>query len=109
MAGLPIDTLHLLLNEIGERVRAQATFQEGDWVNDLFETDHRCAMRAVHPTSIEEYAGQALRYHGGARFSLLQCFWPDTAGRLPREEAFDATLLWAQPRLDLPSSPTSTT
>ncbi len=108
MAGLPLDTLHVLLNEIGEQVRAQASFQDGDRVDALLEGDYRCAMRSVHPANLEEYAGQALRYYGGGRLQLLQCFWPDSAGRLPWDEGFDASLRRAQPRLDLPPLPAST-
>ena len=105
MAGLPLDTLHVLLNEIGERIRAGANFRNGDQVNDLLEGGYWCGFRAVHPVHFAEYVGQALRYYDGDRFRLLQCFWPDNAGRLPWEDGFDATLGWAQPRLDLPPSP----
>ena len=103
MAGLPINTLHALLNELGDRVRAQALLQDGDLVHDLLDGGYRCALRAVHLSHLAEYAGQAVRYYGGDDFKLLQCFWPDAADRLPWDVEFDQALRNAQPRLDLPT------
>ncbi len=67
------------------------------------------ATREVHRTQHEFYLGYAMghcREHGRpGELQAVQAFWPDKSGLFPFDVACDSDVSCAQPRLDLPLTP----
>jgi hypothetical protein len=97
--GLPLDTMHEMLNTAGEAVRAGRPYESGGSYDDILET-YRCTFRPVPRQRYEEYLGSARWYYGGSDFPALQLFWPDKEHRYPWDAPQDAWIRWAQPVLD---------
>jgi len=90
--GLPVDTAHPMLNDLGERVRAGARLDAGD-VLSFADWPHRVQLLAVpHP---ERVLFQATRTYGGP-VPALQAVWDDAGGRFPWEAGHTAPR-WLQP------------
>ena len=87
-----------ILNTIGELMRQGQNF--ADWVeSDAVCEGYPCVFRAVDRSLYAKYFGYARWYYEGNDFSMLQCVWPDRAGRFPWDNDFDAQMVWAQPVL----------
>ena len=96
--GVPVDTSHPLLNDLGERVRSGVTLRPGD-VLSFGPWPHRVHLLAVpHP---ERVLFQATRTYGRP-VPALQAVWDDLGGRFPWEEGYAAPR-WLQPLPDSPS------
>lgn len=85
-------------------IRSGRSFAEpGKFDRVLVEGD--VAVRRVHPTQHEFYLGYAMGHwrHTGrlGGLEVVQVFWPDRDGHFPFDQACDASVYRAQPRLDL--------
>ena len=96
MFGLPLDTMHQVINAVGLQARAGRRIEAGTEVDDLLE-GFRCAFKAVEPVWYEPVLGYATWYYKGRAFPTLQCFWPDREHRFPWDPRFDASLISRQP------------
>jgi hypothetical protein len=98
IVGLPGDTAHHIINDIGGEVREGAVFEPGcryGHLLDGFDT----AIVKVDPAYYDDYFGQAIVFYGSTRFPVVQVVWPDRAHRFPWETAFDPSLQALQPVL----------
>jgi hypothetical protein len=96
--GLPVDTAHPMLNDLGERVRAGAMLAAGTEVS-FGSWPHRVHLLAVpHP---ERVLFQATRTYGRP-VPALQAVWDDRSGRFPWQAGYSAPR-WLQPLPDSPS------
>ncbi len=87
--GLPHDTAIEVLNLIGERVRAGARFEGGSIVHGVLQDGLELRLRSVKGRdAYREHVGDALWFDRGDWFPLLQCLWPDKAGRFPGDASF---------------------
>jgi hypothetical protein len=98
MFGLRHETMHAIINMIGERVKAGARFAPGQ-VSDELLNGYDVVFRPVDPRWHEEFFGQAIDFYAEAGFTALQCVWPDRAGLFPWQPGFDSRLVERQPLL----------
>ncbi len=99
--GLPPPELPRTVNRLAERIRRGERFGEGDRADDVLE-GRPVAFRRVAQRHVHAWLGDAVWYHGSARFPVLQAVWPDEAGRFPWEPWFDRRLRERQPILAAP-------
>jgi len=96
--GLDLDTMHELLNHAAALVGTGRRFEAGRDYGGVLE-GLPCAIRTVDPRWTDVFFGNAAWHYERPDPPLLQCFWPDAAGRFPWQEGFDAGLGALQPRL----------
>ncbi len=87
-----------LVNDIGTKVRSGERMQDWFACNELLE-GYICIFRNVDRGHYSDYFGYANWYHEGHDFPVLQCFWPDRAGRFPWETECAKAVREAQPIL----------
>lgn len=63
----------------------------------LLENDLPCALLTVDTAAHAGLFPDAVAFHGGTGFRVLQFVWPDRGGRLPWDEGYDERLRLAQP------------
>lgn len=98
MFGLRHESMHGIINWIGEMIKGGKRFCADSEYGDLLE-GYQAAFMAVPEDSYEEYFGQAINFYGGKGFKALQVFWPDRAGRFPWAPDFEPNLRQRQPQL----------
>ena len=96
--GLPLETMHQMLNTAGEAVRAGQAYTAGQSTDDILQ-GYSCTFRAVPRNHYEAYLGSARWYYESDEFPVLQLIWPDREHRYPWEAPVDAWIRWAQPVL----------
>lgn len=96
--GLRGETMHGLLNNVGEKVQAGHEYVDEETDEELL-TGYLCSFRKVLPKWYEQTVGFGRGFYGGSRFPLLQLFWPDRAGKFPWEPKCDDAIRNLQPRL----------
>jgi hypothetical protein len=96
--GLPLDTMHLMLNGAGESVRAGRTYTAGQSYDDVLE-GYSCTFRPVPRRHYEAYLGYARWYYDGDDFPTLQLIWPDREHRYPWVAPAEGWIRKAQPVL----------
>ena len=104
IVGLSVDTMHSLLNTLGQELKEGKSYKPGVASSD-FLNGADCSFGVVHPTQYEEYFGQAIRYYEHSAFPALQLYWPDKQGWYPSDPRFDPSLRTRQPDLSLPLDP----
>ena len=83
--GLPPDVMHQILNLAGDNIRACAEkFESGMKTTELLE-GYPCCFIEFPKSSYHEFLGYAIWFYKGEEFDVLQCVWPDKAGRFPWE------------------------
>ncbi len=98
MFGLDVDTMHTLINDVGEMVRGGGNFVSGSRSAELLE-GFTCEFRTVAKSQSGEHMTYTLWYYGHDNFPSLQLVWPDMDGNLPWEEGFDERYRADQPDL----------
>lgn len=99
--GLEPSIMHILINDVGGRIRTGAGYRNGDIVSDLLET-YPCSFRKVDPSHYKATFSWACLFYGNSNFPALQLFWPDRQSRFPWESGFDGALCTSQPDLSAP-------
>jgi hypothetical protein len=95
------ETLHSLLNILGESVRQGRRYADGASGSGIIE-GFDVRFREVPRAAYAEHFGYASRFYEGRDYPVLQCLWPDAAGHYPVEAAFDESLRRLQPLLGEP-------
>jgi hypothetical protein len=96
--GLPLDTMHKVVNNISIEVKKGATFESGVEYDEFF-AGCGCCFRTVGPRHYPDYLGWAIWFYQRDPFPCLQCFWPDKQGKYPWEEGCAESVRSAQPIL----------
>lgn len=109
LLGLPLQSCMSVLNVIGTEVKGGKRYEPGTAYSDILQEPYKCTFRQVHPSHYRNYVGYALWFYENDAFPLLQCFWPDKAGRYPWDEGCNGYVANSQPLLFLPSSLDGTT
>ena len=104
VVGLSLDTMHSLLNTLGQELEEGKSYEPGVPSSD-FLNGADCLFGVVHPDQYEEHLGQAIRYYEHSAFPALQLYWPDRQGWYPSDPRFDPSLRTRQPDLSLPLDP----
>jgi hypothetical protein len=99
--GLVEETMHRLINDLGEQVRSGVRYSAGDQTSDLIK-GYTCAFGMVNPVRYRETCTWAVWFYESDVFPALQLFWPDKQNRLPWEPDFDQQLQSRQPDLSQP-------
>jgi len=103
--GLPSETAHQLINDVGEAVRGGTAVAAGQ-TSDAFLEGFACTFRRVPPHQYRAYLGHGIRYYGTEAFPVLQLVYPDCRGRWPWEPGVSPEFLANQPILaDEPEPP----
>lgn len=98
--GLPIDTLHTMLNTVAfEVIKKEKLIEIGRNYHDILEK-YPVQFLAVDKRNIPDYFGQAISYYQTVDFPALQLIWPDDKGIFPYESDFREDLIYLQPLLD---------
>lgn len=79
--GLPFEAAVEYLNQLGERVRAGARFEDGGTTAALTDESAPVSFLAVHDAGL---LPGAVELYG--EITAVQLVWPDSTGRLPWEE-----------------------
>lgn len=98
--GLPLDDMHLMLNDCGKLVKAGQRLQPGQRVGDILSDGYDVLPREVKaPQSYKEHVGRAIAFYKGLDFPLLQVLWPDARNRFPGEPGTSESSFRGQPLL----------
>lgn len=98
--GLPIDTLHTMLNTVAfEVIKKEKLIEIGRNYHDILEK-YPVQFLTVDKRNIPDYFGQAISYYQTVDFPALQLIWPDDKGIFPYESDFREDLIYLQPLLD---------
>lgn len=98
--GLPIDTLHTMLNTVAfEVIKKEKLIEIGTNYHDILEK-YPVQFLTVDKRNIPDYFGQAISYYQTVDFPALQLIWPDDKGIFPYESDFREDLIYLQPLLD---------
>jgi hypothetical protein len=96
--GLDLDTMHKIINNIGDKVRVGSLFEPWNEYQDIFARCG-CQFRPVDPSYYRDYLGWAIWFYKADPFPVLQCFWPDRQGRYPWDPVCDPGIITSQPLL----------
>jgi Domain of unknown function (DUF4262) len=103
------DLMHSMINIIGRRVREGEKFAPGRGYADIID-NFDCQFRPVDISHYKEYVGWSIWFYDYdlASFPMLECFWPDMAGKFPWEPGCEQWAIDNQPQLDKPKEETPT-
>jgi hypothetical protein len=96
--GLDSELMHLVINTIGDEIKAGRKFDVEGRYYDLIDT-YACTFMPVQHAWYDAFLGYANWFYDGTDYPVLQCFWPDRDHRYPWEPKFNPHWLWAQPLL----------
>jgi hypothetical protein len=96
--GLDLETMHTLINDVGELVRSGQRFAAGDTSDQLLD-GFTCAFRPVAKSQYGAHVTYTVWYYGNEEFPVLQLVWPDMNGRFPWDGEFDERYRPDQPDL----------
>lgn len=91
-----LDFMHRVLNGIGVRIKAGERFEHGAKKKKILE-GYTCPFARFPAAAYEEHLGQAIVWHGSAKFRAVQCIWPDPKKRLPWDPKFVYQILDREP------------
>jgi hypothetical protein len=101
MIGLPTDTAHTILNDLGEKVRRGERLHPGQRIKGLLRGGYEVELLAVDDAADPRAPlSVATRLYGhGGPVDALQVVWPDRHHRFPWDPGFDAGMRAMQPLL----------
>ena len=97
--GLTTQTLHRLINDVADFIRAGKTIVINK-KNNNFLTSLDVQFLQVDPSYLSNYFGTAINYYKTDQFPALQFVWTDKQNRFPWDIGFEAELTYRQPLLD---------
>ncbi len=97
--GLPLNTCADLINEIGRQIKNGRRFDGQCAISGILTEPYTCVFRPVPMRIYAEYVGFAQWFYEADPFPVMQCFWPDKAGRFPWEAGCERATREAQPLL----------
>jgi len=96
--GLPLETMHVVLNNVGAIVREGTPLRPGRVTEDVLE-GYACEVVRVPSAAYREFFGYARWFYKGDSFEALQCVWPDRNGRFPWDQDVIDAVKACQPLL----------
>lgn len=97
--GLPLDTMHAILNDAGDIIKAGTTLETAVDNFEILEL-HPVQFHRVDADNIADYFGYARWFYDYEAFPALQLFWTDKAGKFPWQRGADKAYEFDQPMLD---------
>ena len=96
--GLEIDTLHFIVNRLGDAIREGLVFESGQFYTNIIE-GLDCFITNVDTKYYSEYAGYAELFYQEADFPLQQCIYPTISSIYPWQANWPIELKSIQPVL----------
>lgn len=93
--GLGHETAARLINLMGDAIRGGQHYEAGQRYEGIAE-GFPLAFVAMDRRYYREYLGYALWFYRTLDFPVLQCVWPDQAGRFPGEPGYDSRFFQVQ-------------
>lgn len=97
--GLSVKTLHGILNDAGELIKAGQTLQTDYTYTDFFE-ENKTEFIPVDGRNIADYFGTAIGFYQTADFPAMQLIWTDRDDKFPWETDYEEEFKFKQPLLD---------
>ncbi|MEH6304262.1 DUF4262 domain-containing protein [Olivibacter sp. CPCC 100613] len=97
--GLPLKTMHLILNDIGQLVKRGEKMQVNKSYQDFLQ-DYLTTFITVEPRNMKDYFGAAIEYYDSFEIRAIQFIWPDKNHHFPWEQGFEPSYKYLQPLLD---------
>jgi hypothetical protein len=97
--GLTTKTLHLVLNDAGERVKAGQKIEIGKNYDNFFENIDTQFLK-VDSRNVSDYFGHAINYYQSTNFPAIQLVWTDRNNKLPWDKEYEEEFDHLQPLLD---------
>lgn len=97
MFGLPIASMHSILNHCADQVRAGARFSTAGDTQGILDAFAVRFRAVVSEESHAEYLGIGCRFYESRTFPVLQCVWPDKSGAFPGDPGAAEFLAKVQP------------
>jgi hypothetical protein len=107
VVGLDGDLAHSVLNDIALRMSKGLDVRDGQRLPGLL-ANVECEFRTVEQRWVAHIMGWSNWFNGNSDYPVLQCVYPDLAGRFPWEENFEKSWRARQPLLFEGVSQTST-
>jgi hypothetical protein len=82
MIGLDLDSMHNILNNIGDDIKKGAKYQAGREYPEIV-ADYKCSFQKIDKRYYKDYLGTAMSFYNPESFPALQCIYPDKSGRYP--------------------------
>jgi len=98
MAGLEIEFMNTLLNDLGQDVSNGISYEAGKQYSGVIETFF-CSFQTIDEKFYQDYLGTALSFYKDLSFPALQCVYPDMSGRYLWEPDVNPALVEMQPLL----------
>lgn len=102
MFGLALDTMHAIINTVGEQMRSGVTFVSSQPYDDLLD-QYPCQFRVVDKLNYKDHLGWSIWFYEGDGYPALQCFWPDKNGYFPWQPQCSPGVRELQPFLFSPN------
>jgi hypothetical protein len=99
LVGLPSDVVHAVFWAIVREILKGRRFEVGPTYDEILE-GYECCFRSVHRSQYDDHFGQAIRFHEGYEFPVLQCVYPDRKGLFPWEKGCTPEFVAMQTLLD---------
>ena len=97
--GLTVKTLHAIINNTADLVKAGQTIEPGKNYADIF-TNLKTEFINVDKRNQKDYFGYAIDFYNTVEFSALQLVWTDRKNKFPWESDFEEEFIYKQPLLD---------
>ncbi len=98
--GLQLETMHSLINHIGDKIKAGSRFNHGQVSTDILE-GYEVMFVNVPKVQYPEYLGAAKWFYESDDFPVLQMIYPDRLHRFPWDENAHPKFLEQQPILGI--------
>src|SRR5262249_23241138 len=89
LMGLPVQTAHQLINDMGEVIRGGGCYEPGKRYEGIAQGFPLVFVKMAG-RYYREYLVFARWFDSGSDFPVLQCLWPDKAGVFPGEPGYDS-------------------
>lgn len=99
VVGMELKLMFWMVNEIGSWAKSGKRVGHGD-VRDGLLDGYSCTFRTVGKQRYRDYFGYAKWFYRNDHFPVLQCVWPDKAGRWPWDPDFNPHWKCKQPVLE---------
>jgi hypothetical protein len=96
--GLRLETMHSLINHIGDKIKSGSRFEHGQVATDIL-TGYEVMFVNVPKNHYLEFLGTAQWFYSNDDFTVLQMIYPDRLHRFPWHEKANPKFLEQQPIL----------
>lgn len=98
--GLKLETMHSLINFVGDKIKSGSRFKHGQVVTDILE-GYEVMFVNVPKHHYPEFLGTAQWFYKNDDFTVLQMIYPDRLHRFPWDEKANPKFLEQQPILGI--------